>query len=141
MVCTASHVKNKEGFRLACDGVVLGSLLKSAAEKSLWPSPKAPYPSLSAKKVLTAIRSVDVISLCGNQFHQANQSHYDRSHGIKESIRILMNNIESSLTGLSLDSFFELQRGKKRPAHNYHHITLSRFEIQVTRNTKSRLQC
>ncbi|KUJ15812.1 uncharacterized protein LY89DRAFT_96922 [Mollisia scopiformis] len=56
---------------LACDGMVLGSLMKSLASYGLWPLPTAPYVGISMESLANQIRSLKILALCDQDRFQA----------------------------------------------------------------------
>jgi hypothetical protein len=50
--------------RLACDSMVLGSLLKSLIKWGLWPAPTPPYGPQTVNNLCLSIQCLDLVSLC-----------------------------------------------------------------------------
>ncbi len=85
-----------------CDGMMLGTLLKSAAEINIWPAPKDPYEGMTIKELIGKVREMQFASLCdvSNPDGKANEA-----HGFLDWIKEKMDEHEKSVKGLKLGVF------------------------------------
>lgn len=85
--------------RLACDSMVLGSLIKASAKIGIWPMPSEPDPKVSFNSLKKRIRQMKI--LYGQSCGEINDG-----HGVADIINTSINAIEESLSGgLDLNSF------------------------------------
>ncbi len=100
-VCgVSSEVKLKRHRN--CDGMMLGTLLKSAAEINIWPAPKDPYEGITIKELIGKVRDMQFTSLCdvSNPSGKANEA-----HGFLDWVKEKMDEHEKSVKGLKLSVF------------------------------------
>lgn len=89
--------------RRACDGTILGTLLKSAAEKGLYPLPKPPYHGLICYEVARDIASLNISSLCRHVPRYIPDS--QQCHGVREALSLEAELLFSNCPGSSLSLF------------------------------------
>jgi hypothetical protein len=90
--------------RLACDGMMLGTLLKSAAAKGLYPPPESPYPGLTLEGVVSSVRSLEISSYCHQHFGSRHQYGKLVSHNVFEQICWEATAV-GNVSGLNLSDF------------------------------------
>jgi hypothetical protein len=96
-----------ENDKLACDALLLGSLIKGSAAIGIYPIIFAPYHGIVFKDLATQIRELkvfDVLHDVCNQSFGRYQSNSD-AHGVKSSIEASMNALECAMIGLNLEDF------------------------------------
>ncbi|RDW91135.1 hypothetical protein BP5796_02300 [Coleophoma crateriformis] len=86
---------------MCCEGMILGTILMSAAQCRLWPIPKAPYYLKSCNGVEELMKKMVIKSWCGIR----HVTFAGDTHGVKEGIAKSVEEITSSLCGLELDDF------------------------------------
>ena len=91
-----------DNARRACDGTILGTLLKSAAEKGLYPPPRPPYEGLTFGDVAFNIMALKISSLCDYKYKYPGQN---ESHGVSKALSSQAAALYDKLPGLSLSSF------------------------------------
>jgi hypothetical protein len=96
-------ILNHKG-RLACDGMMLGTLLKSAAAKGLYPPPEAPYPDVTLEEVISSVRSLELSSYCHQHFGSRHQYGRLVSHNVFEQICWQATAV-GNVSGLNLSDF------------------------------------
>jgi hypothetical protein len=91
---------------LACDGLVLGSLLKSAAVNELWPIPLPPFEGLRLVDIICKMRSLEPTAIC-DSLHNVwtGGKQPSPSHGVKSKIDTQLNALEGQIDGLNLEDF------------------------------------
>ena len=110
--CRTFFSGNRVKKNTACDGLILGSLLKSAAMNGLWPPPPHPYTGLTFSGMLTRARMLDVTALCDEPISTFSAGNIIApSHGVKQSICAQMDTLENNMNGLDLKTFKEPQNG------------------------------
>jgi hypothetical protein len=92
-----------ENNKLACDSLLLGSLIKGSAAIGIWPKPNPPYHGIVFKNLATQIRELKVFDVCNHALGRY-QSCSD-AHGVKNSIEASMNALECAMCGLNLEDF------------------------------------
>jgi len=96
-----------DASRLACDSMVLGSLLKSLVKWGLWPAPTSPYGPQTVDDLCLSIRCLDLVSLCDQL--QLPKGIYDLPSGECHWLRArLKSNVEEQrdrISGLDLEKF------------------------------------
>lgn len=100
---------NRVKKNTACDGLILGSLLKSAAMNGLWPPPPHPYTGFTFSGIITRVRMLEITSMCEEPFSR--NENIVPSHGVKQSICTRMDTLETNMNGLDLRSFKEPKKG------------------------------
>ncbi|KAH7420004.1 hypothetical protein BKA64DRAFT_752558 [Cadophora sp. MPI-SDFR-AT-0126] len=96
---------------LVCNGMLLGTFLRSASLNGIWPTPAYPYNGLKVLEVTKRIRSLDIKSICDNDFGDytdwcpSQPPVMKGSHGWKDKVAKQMKVIEKGLSGLELDLF------------------------------------
>ncbi|RDW58019.1 hypothetical protein BP6252_13430 [Coleophoma cylindrospora] len=86
---------------MCCEGMILGTILMSAAQCRLWPIPRAPYYLKSCNSVEELMKKMVIKSWCGIR----HVTFAGDTHGVKEGIAKSVEEITSSLCGLELDDF------------------------------------
>ncbi|KAH6674164.1 hypothetical protein B0J14DRAFT_562297 [Halenospora varia] len=90
-----------------CEGMILGTLLRSASQLEIWPIPDSPYHNMSYSLVAHKMRSLTATSYCfkSTRFKKdANPVDVDRA-GILDNVERLLLNVESLQFGLSLEDY------------------------------------
>ncbi|KAI9048631.1 hypothetical protein LZ554_007463 [Drepanopeziza brunnea f. sp. 'monogermtubi'] len=87
------------GYSSACDGTMLGTLLKSASAAGLYPPPQPPYKDLNFLDVVVQITNLNIVSLC--DMNDDVPWPYD-AHGQFAYIQEHTNHITEQLDGLDL---------------------------------------
>lgn len=104
-VCSGSGQQEEE-LTVACNGMMLGTFLRSASAHNIWPIPSYPYRGLKVWEVTRRIRALEIKSICSNNFqyiiHEVDTS---KSHGYNELFDDEMSKIEGTLHGLDLNLF------------------------------------
>jgi hypothetical protein len=99
---------DKAYYRLSCDAMLLGALLKSAATKKIYPVPHAPYGEVSFNELVEKLKSLHVEALCdGIARCQINGAYPKQGHGLMEAIRQKITSLEQRLSGLDIEEFKE----------------------------------
>jgi hypothetical protein len=106
----------------ACDGLILGSLLKSASVNGLWPPPSHPYIGHTFSGIITKARSLEITALCEEPLSQFSSGYVNivSSHGVKQSICAQMDALEANINGLDLKAFKEPRTGSFRETFMEH---------------------
>jgi len=105
-----SNLSNDPTIRLqknlACDGLVLGSLLKSAAANELWPIPLAPFEGIRLVDIMFKMRSLEPTAIC-DALHNiwSGGKQPSPSHGVKSKIDAQLTALEGRIDGLKLEDF------------------------------------
>ncbi|KAG4440179.1 hypothetical protein IFR05_004324 [Cadophora sp. M221] len=89
-----------EHLRTACDSMLLGSLLKSASSKGLYPRPDAPYWRISFDDLAPILNGLYVRTLC-----DIDGDGPISTHGLKDLIEVKIGDIYDLLSGLDLEDF------------------------------------
>ena len=92
-----------ENNKLACDSMLLGSLIKGSAAIGIYPKPSTPYHSIVFKDLAAQIRELKVFDVCNHGLGRY-QSCSD-AHGVKNSIEASINALEGAMYGLNLEDF------------------------------------
>ena len=93
-------------MKAACDSMLLGSLLKSAISRNLYPMPDPPYAHVSFTTVKRLLRDMPVIALCDNVSKVRIGNDFPRqAHGFQDLILAKTNSLDKRLCGLDLDDF------------------------------------
>lgn len=96
-----------ENNNLACDSLLLGSLIKGSAAIGIWPNIPSPYYGIVFQDLATQVRELRVFDVC-NQARRSYQSCSD-AHGVKDSIHASMSALEGAMGGLNLEDFLPEQ--------------------------------
>jgi hypothetical protein len=95
-------------YRLRCDAMLLGALLKSAGTKRIYPVPDAPYGEASFNELAEKLKSLHVEALCdGIARCQINGVYPKQGHGLMEAIQQKIASLEERLSGLDIEDFKE----------------------------------
>ncbi|KAG9229345.1 hypothetical protein BJ875DRAFT_433737 [Amylocarpus encephaloides] len=99
------HTDDVKKLNYACDGSVLGTLLKNAADKGLWPSVSPPYEGLTLRMVMKKAQSLNITALCDHA-QLKNEKEYEpgSNHGVKATITATVKKIKAGL-GLNIRNF------------------------------------
>jgi hypothetical protein len=101
------RIDNPEN-RLACDAMLLGSLLKSSATRKIYPVPDAPYGEVSFNDLAEKLKGLHVEALCDRIARcQINGNYPKPGHGLKEVIQQKIATLEERLSGLDIEDFKE----------------------------------
>lgn len=93
-------------WRFQCDGLLLGSLLKSATTLGIMPVPDSPYGSISFDEMTAKLYSLDVRAICDRISRTDIDGYYPKpAHGLKEVIQERIKALEERLSGLDLQDF------------------------------------
>ena len=111
--CRTFWPGNRIKKNTACDGLILGSLLKSASANGLWPPPSYPYTGHTFSGIITRARLLEITALCEEPFSQYSSGNGNivPSHGVKQSICAQMDALEANINGLDLKAFKEPRKG------------------------------
>jgi hypothetical protein len=88
-----------------CDAMVLGSLIREAGDRALWPIPQPPYTSHNVEDVLESISSIKCTTLCQLLRRRRGATQQPHDHGIGEHLETHMQEIRRSIVGLELEKF------------------------------------
>jgi len=105
--CILCPVIWDESDKLACDSLLLGSLIKGSAAIGIYPMISNPYHGIVFKDLAAQIRELkvfDVLHDVCNQGLGKYQSNSD-AHGVKSSLEASMNALECAMIGLNLEDF------------------------------------
>jgi hypothetical protein len=105
--CQSNYSSYAAKKNAACDMLILGSLLKSAAMNGLWPPPTHPYTGLTFSDIFSRVRSLEITALCDEQIHSVIGAKPPLAHGLKQSISLQINAVDANMTGLDLNKFKE----------------------------------
>jgi hypothetical protein len=97
-----------EDMRLACDAMVLGSLMKGARKIGIWPRPEAPFNGHKYSDLAKAIRELKMFDVCGRSAGRKWSSYggfEGNAHGLEDLIQLELKAIEENLGGLDLNDF------------------------------------
>jgi hypothetical protein len=96
-----------ESNKLACDSLLLGSLIKGSASIGIYPRLYAPYHGMVFKDLAIQIRELMIFDalhdVCNHGLGRY-QSCSD-AHGVKSSIEASMTALEGAMVGLNLEEF------------------------------------
>ena len=102
-VCSGSV---QQELTVACNGIMLGTFLRSASAHNIWPIPSYPYRGLRVWEVTRRIRALEIKSMCSNNFLYITRAvDTSKSHGYNELFDDEMSKIEGTLLGLDLNWF------------------------------------
>lgn len=92
---------------IACDGLVMGTMIKSLSNCRLWPLPQLPYEGFSVQNVAHSLRNLTILSF--GDLRSKSLTHYQSppeptAHGWKQYFVNFANKIEGNVKGLDLDS-------------------------------------
>ncbi|PMD25408.1 hypothetical protein NA56DRAFT_565466 [Hyaloscypha hepaticicola] len=96
-----------EASRVACDSMVLGSLLKSLVKGGVWPAPTSPYKHETLDDLCDSIRCLNLVSLC-DQLQPPKKSSYPpvgECHGLSAKLRENVEKQRERISGLDLQNF------------------------------------
>jgi hypothetical protein len=105
LCCDTPESGQPDNARRACDGMILGTLLKSAAEKGLYPPPKSPYEGWSFGTVTLGVMGLNISSLCHDKFLGKNRYGEQESHGVGKALSSEVGTLYDNTFGVSLSSF------------------------------------
>jgi hypothetical protein len=94
-----------ENNKLACDSLLLGSLIKGSASIGIWPKQNAPYHGIVFKDLAVQIRELKVFDICNHMNGLGRYQSCSDAHGVRTSIEASMNALEAALYGLNLEDF------------------------------------
>ena len=99
------YIEEPTKMNYACDGSILGTLLKSAADNGLWPPTSPPYEGLALRTVMRKAQALNITALCdyldlGNE----NECTAELNHGVKVAINGTIKKIKAGL-GLNINKF------------------------------------
>jgi hypothetical protein len=96
-----------EASRLACDSMVLGSLLKSLVKRGLWPAPASPYGHQTVEDLCYSIQHLELVSLCDQLQPPKMPSHLPSGecHWLSSNLRGNAKMQRYSISGLDLQEF------------------------------------
>ncbi|KAE9378227.1 hypothetical protein N431DRAFT_435400 [Stipitochalara longipes BDJ] len=111
--CRTFFSGNRVKKNTACDGLILGSLLKSASMNGLWPPPPHPYIGHTFSGIVTRARSLEITAFCEEPLStfSTGPGNIVPSHGVKQSICAQMDTLEGNMNGLELKTFKEPKKG------------------------------
>lgn len=104
ILCPVVWDKNN---KLACDSLLLGSLIKGAAAIGIWPKRNAPYHGIVFKDLANQVRELKVFDVCNHSFGKYQSS--SDAHGVKDSIEASVSALEGAMSGLNLGDFLPEQ--------------------------------
>jgi hypothetical protein len=92
----------------ACDGSILGTLLKSASEGGLWPPSSPPYEGLTLRMIMRKAQLLNITALC-DHVDLEDESEYvsGGNHGVKAAIVGTIRKVKGGL-GLNINHFKSL---------------------------------
>lgn len=90
---------------IACDGQMLGSLLRGSSAIGIWPMPVSPYIGLSWSTLSSRIRKMQITSACETFCNDTRIIPRGAAHGIKASIAEKLDSLETQMAGLEIESF------------------------------------
>ncbi len=61
---STKFAENSLNERLACDNLILGSLIHSLASRGLWLLPEAPYRGISLRQIAKHVRELEILYVC-----------------------------------------------------------------------------
>lgn len=99
-ICQNKHATSDQ--RIACDGMMLGTFLRSVSRHSLWPAPTFPYNEISITMTAQLIEKLDIKSHC-EYFNT--RFGVKKSHGVKDEFLMQVQEIKSGLDGLDIKQF------------------------------------
>jgi hypothetical protein len=103
---------DSEEWRMSCDPLLLGSLLKSATVLEILPVLKAPYEDISFDELPAKLYSLNVNAICDKIERLRIGGQYPRSaHGLKDMIQERIEALEERLSGLDLPDFEAKEKG------------------------------
>jgi hypothetical protein len=94
---------------LACDAIVLGTLLKGCVRAGIWPIPLYPYDGFTVLQVVKDVTAMQIYSLC-----EINKDGMHRGYGneakqvhdqVKHSMLSFKNSVQAALEGLDLNDY------------------------------------
>jgi hypothetical protein len=103
-ICPKSHSTNHGA---ACDSMVLGSILRGAAMRGIYPIPMSPYDDMTFNHLSISLFDLEILSYCKLQ-NASTHSNYGDMHGVKDSIIKTVEKWDSFLCGLELEDLKSL---------------------------------
>ncbi|KAE9378231.1 hypothetical protein N431DRAFT_435404 [Stipitochalara longipes BDJ] len=106
-----SKCSRKDSWKVECDCMLLGSLLKSAAAAEIYPIPESPYRAISVKQLSKSLRTFEIKTLCEQlsktDLRISGSSHWfdEESHDLQREFNQLSNSIEKRFQGLDIEVF------------------------------------
>lgn len=90
---------------LACDSLLLGSLIKGCATIGIWPPSnlRAPYPGIVFRDLAVRIRELKVLDVCNGALGRWKAC--EDAHGVKGGIEASLSALEAAMGGLNLEDF------------------------------------
>jgi hypothetical protein len=99
----ASYTSQEQGrMNFACDGSILGTLLKSATDSGLWPPPPPPYTGVDLITVIGKAQSLEIMALCDYISFGYGENRPGSNHGVKASIQVMVKSTEMGVVGLDI---------------------------------------
>lgn len=110
MICQDQKSPDRQ---LACDAMVLGTLLKGCVKAGIWPAPEYPYRGFAIRQALTEIKAFKIHSLCEvnkegvydmyrNRPHLGGKASHDLAKQFLESVT---KDVQGRVQGLKLRDF------------------------------------
>lgn len=88
----------------ACDGAILGTLLKSAADNGLWPPHPPPFAGFTLRMIMRKSQALTITALC-DHLDLGNEAEYTGpNHGVKAAIVSTIKKIKGGL-GLNIKNY------------------------------------
>jgi hypothetical protein len=88
----------------AYDSMVLGSVLRAATMRGIYPIPVSPYDDMTFNHLSSSVMDLEVLSYCDPSYRYD----YGDMHGVKDSIIETVEKWNSSLCGLDLEDLKNL---------------------------------
>ncbi|CZR60556.1 uncharacterized protein PAC_10452 [Phialocephala subalpina] len=102
--CQTAFHNDRERKNLACDSLILGSLIKGLSAHDMWPLPMSPYDGVSLLRLLNKVRNLTIIATCDDTlFGKFSGSSPDSSHGWAKKLKDEADRVEKAAGGLDLD--------------------------------------
>lgn len=90
-------------WRSNCDGMMLGTFLKSASAKGLWPLPFCPLEGLTLRNLIAQAESLEAVSLCYSL--DPKDVSMGKAHKKEAVLAAKLMQIRGGIFGLDLETF------------------------------------
>ncbi|KAJ5041072.1 uncharacterized protein L3040_005626 [Drepanopeziza brunnea f. sp. 'multigermtubi'] len=101
--CRKNYSEHTDLKRYACDGLILGTLLKSASSAGLLPIPEAPYVGMSVRQTADKVRGLKIMGMCDEILTMYSMTAPLDAHGCVDWIRDRCAKVEQAQQGLNFE--------------------------------------
>lgn len=101
--CRGNFGEDTDSKRYACDGLILGTLLKSASSVGLWPLPEPPYMGMSITQTADKLKDLKIMAMCDGNFRRNSRDVPPDAHGLVDWVRQVCEKVELEQQGLNFE--------------------------------------